>query len=85
MHTCHARGCVRVIPPRLLMCAPHWRMVPMELRRQVMVYYRLGQETDKKPSPMYLKAMRAAIDAVAALEAKDRERTPLPIPTPTAP
>lgn len=67
-HTCHAKGCPKNIPPKLLMCLRHWRMVPRELQRAVWATYRPGQEVDKRPSEDYLKAARAAIDAVAAKE-----------------
>jgi hypothetical protein len=69
-HRCHATGCDKAVPPRLLMCKAHWYMVPPELRARVWFTYRPGQETDKDPSPEYLEAMRAAIDAVAKKEGK---------------
>jgi len=69
-HTCHARGCEKPVSPKLLMCAAHWRRVPRELQRAVWATYRNGQEIDKKPSREYLTAARAAIDAVAAKEAR---------------
>jgi len=68
-HTCHAQGCTTVVPPKLLMCLYHWRMVPRELQRAVWATYRKGQEIDKRPSADYLTAARAAIEAVAAKEA----------------
>ena len=64
-HTCHARGCTKPVPPRMLMCYPHWRMVPKALQRAVWATYRPGQERTKDPSPEYLDAAGAAIDAVA--------------------
>jgi hypothetical protein len=67
-HTCHARGCTMHVPPRLLMCSRHWRLVPAELKRAIWLHYRRGQEITKDPSPEYLEAMKAAIDAVAAKE-----------------
>lgn len=67
-HVCHAEGCAVRVPPRLLMCRDHWRMVPAPLQRRVWATYRPGQEVDKRPSPEYLAAARAAIDAVAELE-----------------
>lgn len=68
-HHCHAKGCPKIVPPKLLMCLKHWRMVPRELQKAVWATYRPGQEVDKRPSEAYLKAARAAIDAVAAKEA----------------
>ncbi len=69
-HRCHARGCVRVVPPRMLMCIGHWKMVPRELQRDVWAQYREGQERRKDPSVDYLDAADAAIRAVAELEAE---------------
>jgi hypothetical protein len=67
-HTCHAMGCDRYTPPRYLMCARHWAMVPANLQAQVNQLYRPGQEVDKQPSPGYLNAARAAIAAVQRKE-----------------
>jgi hypothetical protein len=67
-HLCHAEGCALAVPPRLLMCKRHWRLVPRKLQQDVLREYRPGQETDKRPSEAYLVVMRAAIDAVASRE-----------------
>ena len=67
-HTCHAIGCDRPVAPRFLMCPTHWRMVPKHLQIAVYRHYRPGQEVDKQPSEAYLKAAKAAIDAVYAKE-----------------
>jgi hypothetical protein len=67
-HTCHAQGCEKEIPPRLLMCLKHWRMVPLTLQAEVWRWYRPGQEVDKGPGYLYLVAMKNAINAVARLE-----------------
>lgn len=63
-HHCHAKGCSVPVPPHLLMCAEHWRLVPPSLQRRVYSTYRKGQERDKSPSPQYLQAARDAIDFV---------------------
>ena len=67
-HTCHARGCDRLIPPRRFMCPAHWQMVPMVLQRAILEFYIPGQEKDKRPSPAYVQAAREAIEAVAEKE-----------------
>ena len=67
-HTCHAQGCEKQIPPRLLMCLHHWRMVPLTLQAEVWRWHRPGQETDKGPGYLYLVAMKNAINAVAGQE-----------------
>lgn len=71
-HLCHASGCQRVVPERLLMCGPHWRMVPRVLQARVWDAYRPGQERTKDPSPEYLEAAQAAIEAVAEREGASR-------------
>lgn len=68
MHTCHAHGCTAEVPPKLLMCLKHWRMVPKALQRAVWATYRSGQEIDKQASREYLEAAKAAIDAVHTKE-----------------
>lgn len=67
-HTCHAEGCSKPCPPKHLMCGRHWAMVPQAERNEIWRHYRPGQEVDKRPTPEYLVAMRAATDAVACIE-----------------
>ncbi len=63
-HTCHAHACEVPVPPRMLMCLRHWRMVPKKLQSAVWATYREGQEIDKDPSDAYMLAQRAAVWAV---------------------
>lgn len=63
-HPCAARGCITQIPQRLLMCRPHWRQVPADVRASVWLAYRRGQE-DNGPSRAYINAATEAIEAVA--------------------
>lgn len=67
-HACHAIRCDREVPPKLLMCASHWRMVPKRLQRLIWKHYRPGQEIDKRPTRAYLDVMDEAIDAVFVKE-----------------
>jgi len=67
-HTCHAVECNTPVPPRLLMCLRHWRMVPPAIQRKVWREYRPGQEVDKRPSAEYLVVMKEAIAAVREKE-----------------
>jgi hypothetical protein len=67
-HTCHARGCTKRVPPKMLMCLAHWKMVPLALQREVWRTYKPGQEITKDPTGEYLDAADAAIDAVAQKE-----------------
>jgi hypothetical protein len=69
-HLCHARDCKVPVPERMLMCAPHWAMVPRELKRRVWSHYVPGQEIRKSPTAAYLDAAQAAIDVVFAKEAR---------------
>lgn len=68
VHHCHAKGCEKVVPERMLMCKRHWGMVPKTLQKQVWATYRAGQEVTKDPSPEYLAAAQAAIAAVQKAE-----------------
>lgn len=75
-HRCHARFCSTSVPPRMLMCTAHWRMVPYRLQTDVWDAYVPGQEVRKDPTPEYLKAARAAINAVAEKEGHGTTRRP---------
>lgn len=68
-HLCHARRCTVAVPPRLLMCRRHWRMVPKDLQAAVWATYVDGQERRKDATPAYVDAALAAINAVAEAEA----------------
>lgn len=68
-HTCHARECDRTVPPKMLMCLRHWRMVPRRLQTLIWARYVPGQEITKTPTAAYLEVMKQAIDAVADREA----------------
>ena len=61
-HTCHWPGCGRAVPPRMWGCRGHWYRLPGGLRARIWAAYRLGQETDKKPSAEYLRAARDVRD-----------------------
>lgn len=71
-HECHAAGCTIEVPPRMLMCARHWRMVRPDVRDLVWRLYRPGQERDKRPSSAYLRAHHLAIACVAEREGRRR-------------
>lgn len=71
-HFCHAKRCTVEVPPRLLMCLKHWRMVPRDIQRLVWRHYRPGQEIDKRPTREYLDVMRRAIEAVAKQEERQQ-------------
>lgn len=67
-HTCHARGCEKRVLPEMLMCAPHWLMVPRSIQRAVWLAYRPGQCDDMRPSKEWHRAADGAIGWVAMRE-----------------
>jgi hypothetical protein len=42
-HLCPARKCPREVPDHLLMCGPHWRLVPAPTKRAVNTAYDHGE------------------------------------------
>lgn len=54
-HTCHWPGCKKEVPPKLWGCAPHWFLLPKNLRDKVWANYQVGQEVNKKPSKQYIE------------------------------
>lgn len=69
-HHCHALGCARTVPPKLLFCAPHWRTVPINLQRLIWATYVPGQEARKDPTAVYLAAQTYVVNFVASREGK---------------
>lgn len=57
-HACPARRCRRRIPMHLLMCGPHWRMVPPAIQHRVQAAYSSGRGLGTLP---LLQAQAAAI------------------------
>lgn len=69
-HHCHATGCTRDVPPKLLMCYRHWCMVPRPLQNEIWRTYVVGQEITKTPTAEYVIAQKNAIEAVEKKEGK---------------
>lgn len=67
-HHCHALNSERNVPPRMHMCAPHWRMVPKANQNALWAAYKPGQERRMSPSVEYLHAAAACVHAVAEAE-----------------
>lgn len=67
-HECHALDCKCLVPPSMLMCAYHWRLVPEPLKKAVWRTYVAGQEIRKDSTDAYLDAAQDAIRAVAQKE-----------------
>lgn len=69
---CPCAGCIAYVPKGLLMCAPHWRMVPKPLQGDINRFYRLMMKHVKALEfsrsliwrKKYIVAARAAIAAV---------------------
>lgn len=70
-HLCHANRCTTPVPPKMLMCPKHWIMVPQELKKEVWAYYRPGQERDKQPSKLWMRAAKNAIEYVQKKELEE--------------
>lgn len=74
-HECHAKGCKKQVPPALLMCAKHWKMVPKDIQRRIWEHYQPGQERfEKRPTKAYFEAFREAVDAVHAIESASKKQ-----------
>lgn len=67
-HDCPIDGCAERLPPRILMCKPHWKMLPRDLQQRVYATWEngLGIATDE-----YAEARSAATAAVELREARD--------------
>ena len=63
-HHCHAYGCEKSVPPKMLMCLKHWRMVDPKIQKAVWATYVPGQEITKTPTRAYMLAQRSAVWAV---------------------
>ena len=60
IHTCHAPGCDRKVPPRMFACREHWAALPREYQVAIWREYRPGQERDKDPSARYMAVQTLA-------------------------
>lgn len=76
-HHCHVNKCQTRTEPRLLMCARHWAMVPIEMRADVNKAFNPEQCSKRvRPSMEWLTAARAALNYVAKLEGTFIEAQP---------
>lgn len=70
-HECHANFCNTPCRPEHLMCARHWRMVPMDVQERVYSYYVPGQCQDNpRPTREWLDSAYLAIAIVAETEGR---------------
>ncbi len=72
-HHCAVYDCTVQLPYHILMCRPHWRMVPKPMQRDVTGSWRLASRvSDQTPGDPdrvrtvrdYLAARQAAVDLV---------------------
>ena len=61
-HKCMARRCKAQIPLNILMCYPHWRALPRQMKADVSDNYRRGQEIDHQTTGPYRLAVVKAMD-----------------------
>jgi hypothetical protein len=73
VHTCSAVGCQHLVSVRMLMCIDHWRMVPVQMQREILASWRVrrARPRDAAAIERHEKARAAAIEAV--LEKQDRK------------
>ena len=71
-HICSAIGCSTKVPPKIMMCSRHQKMVPAHLQKAVGTAYVPGHELTSRYVQSYLKVKAQAIAAVAAKEAAER-------------
>lgn len=72
-HHCHWPGCEQKVAPAKWGCLPHWRRLPLALRRKIWAAYRPGQEETGSPSAAYIGAAREVREWILAKEAVDRD------------
>lgn len=64
-HECHIRQCRTPVAREMLMCHPHWSMLPDALKDAVTRNFNPKQCRGKvRPTDAWLKAARAAINHV---------------------
>lgn len=72
-HVCHAMDCDKDVPRRMLMCKPHWFMLPKPMRDAIWATYQPGQELGLvRPSAEYIANVRTAVGIVAEKEGKQQ-------------
>jgi hypothetical protein len=52
----------------MFMCRRHWMMLPKVFKDAIWANYTPGQERRKDPTPAYLEAAKAAVDALWEME-----------------
>lgn len=79
-HACAVDECAKALAYHILMCRPHWRMVPKPMQRDVTATWRkasrLSGEVLSNPARVeavkdYLAARQAAVDLVNGKVSRD--------------
>ena len=74
-HACHVPDCDTTTPRRMLMCRPHWRIVPFRLQREVNRHF-VGQQVDPRsqlqPSKEWRISTHLALASVFVAQGKTR-------------
>jgi hypothetical protein len=73
-HRCAVPDCTAYVPPEMLMCRPHWRLVPRAIGREVTDAWRSLRAGAIGDRARYELARAAAVDAVAVLTEQERGR-----------
>lgn len=60
-HRCPRKGCPACVPHGMLACRAHWRLVPIELQRQVRETW---EESGRRGSDEHTAAVTAAVVAM---------------------
>lgn len=64
-HSCHAHGCLKLVPPKRFVCPGHWRKLSQPLKTAIWREYKPGQEDRKDPTARYLCVQQRAIAELA--------------------
>lgn len=67
-HQCKAERCAKIVPKQLVMCPQHWKMVPWNLKQQIVDSYENGA---RHQSEVFNDLVEYAIKAVNETELKD--------------
>lgn len=74
-HDCPVRGCKATVPNDMLMCGPHWQLVPKTLQKEVWRAYKRGKGAGS------LELLSAQEAAIAAAELAPARTRPARVPT----
>jgi hypothetical protein len=67
-HKCPVENCQNQLPSHILMCRPHWAMVPIDLKQRVYAAWNSG-----KSSQEYISVRQEAINSVNSQLGGDRK------------